>query len=181
MSVVSLIVAILLIAVAAVWAVVGVLGARGVLRRNRWLGVRTPDTLASEERFQVANRVAAPGMLGAAGILVLSALAALAVDGLWALAFLAGGLVAGLMIVGLISAYGVQAASAITADSAGGGCSCCSSDTHGDAEHEQAASAETATTTASAATGDTDHASDCGTSCGACSLRGACAPETAQA
>ncbi|MBW0093238.1 SdpI family protein [Pseudonocardia sp. KRD-184] len=45
---------------------VAVLGARGRLPRNRWAGVRTPETLASDAAFALANRVAA-APLGAAG------------------------------------------------------------------------------------------------------------------
>ena len=55
----------LLLAAAALLAV-AVLGARGRLRRNRWAGVRTRRTLASDEAFVLANRVAA-APLGAAG------------------------------------------------------------------------------------------------------------------
>ena len=46
--------------------VVAVLGARSVLRRNRWVGVRTAATLASETQFVAGNRAAAVPV-GAAG------------------------------------------------------------------------------------------------------------------
>jgi hypothetical protein len=59
----------LLLAAAALLAV-AVLGARGRLRRNRWAGVRTRRTLASDEAFVLANRVAA-APLGAAGSVAL--------------------------------------------------------------------------------------------------------------
>ena len=59
----------LLLAAVALLAV-AVLGARGRLRRNRWAGVRTPRTLASDEAFTLANRVAA-APLGAAGVVAL--------------------------------------------------------------------------------------------------------------
>lgn len=45
---------------------VAVLGARGRLPRNRWVGVRTAETLRSDGAFLLANRVAA-APLGAAG------------------------------------------------------------------------------------------------------------------
>lgn len=60
--------ALLLAAVALL--VVAVLGARGRLRRNPWAGVRTGRTLASDEAFTLANRVAA-APLGAAGAVAL--------------------------------------------------------------------------------------------------------------
>ncbi len=47
--------------------VVAVLGARATLRRNRWVGVRTAATLASETQFVAGNRVAAVPV-GAAGV-----------------------------------------------------------------------------------------------------------------
>ncbi|HEY0816792.1 MAG TPA: SdpI family protein [Pseudonocardia sp.] len=50
--------------------VVAVLGARAVLRRNRWVGVRTPATLASETQFVAGNRAAAVPV-GAAGVVAL--------------------------------------------------------------------------------------------------------------
>ena len=59
----------LLLAAAALLAV-AVLGARGRLRRNPWAGVRTRRTLASDEAFALANRVAA-APLGAAGVVAL--------------------------------------------------------------------------------------------------------------
>ena len=43
---------------------VAVLGARGRLPRNRWIGVRTPVTLASDAAFALANRVAAAAEQG---------------------------------------------------------------------------------------------------------------------
>jgi hypothetical protein len=50
--------------------VVAVLGARATLRRNRWVGVRTPATLASETQFVAGNRAAAMPV-GAAGAVAL--------------------------------------------------------------------------------------------------------------
>jgi hypothetical protein len=65
-----LILATLLVLVGAVLVVVAVLGARSRLRRNRWIGVRTPATLASDAAFAAANRAgAAPA--GAAGAVAL--------------------------------------------------------------------------------------------------------------
>ena len=59
-----------LLLAAAVLLAVAVLGARGRLRRNPWAGVRTRRTLASDEAFTLANRVAA-APLGAAGAVAL--------------------------------------------------------------------------------------------------------------
>lgn len=61
-----LVLAALLVLAGLVLLAVAVLGARGRLRRNRWIGVRTAETLASDAAFAIANRVAA-APVGAAG------------------------------------------------------------------------------------------------------------------
>ncbi|MFW0783754.1 SdpI family protein [Gordonia sp. CPCC 206044] len=169
MSALPVVVAVLVFVLAAVWATVGVLGLTGRLPRNRWLGVRADESMRSDQAFVAANRVAAPGMLAAAGILVLAGVLTLGVGGYWSLVFAVVGVVAGLFVVGVVSAYGVRAAGAVPADD--GGCSCCSSH-----DHEESSPAATSASDAA------DHAADCGTSsCGACSLRGICSNESAQA
>lgn len=62
----TLILAPLLVLAGALLVAVAVLGARSRLRRNRWIGVRTPATLASDAAFAIANRAAA-APTGAAG------------------------------------------------------------------------------------------------------------------
>ncbi|QJY50476.1 SdpI family protein [Pseudonocardia broussonetiae] len=61
-----LVLAALFVTAGLVLLVVAVLGARERLPRNRWAGVRTVETLASDAAFALANRVAA-APLGAAG------------------------------------------------------------------------------------------------------------------
>lgn len=51
-------------------AVVGWRARAGALSRNRWVGVRTPATLASDQSFVVGNRVASPFLLAAGGVAV---------------------------------------------------------------------------------------------------------------
>ncbi|MBM7276209.1 SdpI family protein [Gordonia rubripertincta] len=161
----SVAVAVLLFALAGLWATVGARGLRGSLPRNRRFGVRTDETMRSDEAFRVANRVAAPGTIGASVILVLGAVATLAVDGGWSILLGVIALVAALVIIGLVSAIGVRAAATVPAEDAG--CSCCSGHdeghSHADPAGEQGAS---------------EPAADCGTSsCGACSLRGVCSSD----
>ena len=67
----------LLLAAAALVAV-AVLGARGRLPRNRWAGVRTRRTLASDDAFALANRVAAAPLGAAGGVAALGGAAVLA-------------------------------------------------------------------------------------------------------
>jgi hypothetical protein len=59
-----------LLLAAVVLLTVAVLGARGGLRRNPWVGVRTRRTLASDEAFALANKVAA-APIGGAGVVAL--------------------------------------------------------------------------------------------------------------
>lgn len=53
-------------------AVVGYLAMRSRLPRNRFLGVRTEETLRSDAAFRLANRVAAPALLAGGVIAVLT-------------------------------------------------------------------------------------------------------------
>jgi SdpI/YhfL family protein len=64
---VRLVVGSLLVLAGLALVVVAALGARSVLRRNRWVGVRTAATLASETQFVAGNRAAAMPV-GAAGL-----------------------------------------------------------------------------------------------------------------
>lgn len=74
---VRLIVVTLLATVGLALVVTAVLGARSRLRRNRWVGVRTASTLASETQFVAGNRAAA-APCGAAGAVAGVAAAVLA-------------------------------------------------------------------------------------------------------
>jgi uncharacterized membrane protein len=65
-----LVVGCLLVLAGLALVVVAVLGARATLRRNRWVGVRTPATLASETQFVAGNRAAAVPV-GASGVVAL--------------------------------------------------------------------------------------------------------------
>jgi SdpI/YfhL protein family len=57
---------------------VGVLGARSRLRRNRWIGIRTPATLRSEPAFARAHRVGAVPAAAAGAIALVGGLSLLA-------------------------------------------------------------------------------------------------------
>ena len=76
---VRLVVGSVLVLVGLALVVVAALGARSVLRRNRWVGVRTAATLASETQFVAANRAAAVPV-GAAGLIAVVGGAFLLVD-----------------------------------------------------------------------------------------------------
>jgi SdpI/YfhL protein family len=76
---VRLVVGSVLVLVGLALVVVAALGARSVLRRNRWVGVRTAATLASETQFVAGNRAAAVPV-GAAGVIAVVGGAFLLVD-----------------------------------------------------------------------------------------------------
>lgn len=56
----------------------GASGWRGALRRNRFVGVRTPAAMSSDRAFLAANRVAGPGLVAAGLVGVAGGSAALA-------------------------------------------------------------------------------------------------------
>ncbi|MEQ3554985.1 SdpI family protein [Pseudonocardia nematodicida] len=127
-----LVLAVLLVAVGAVLVLLAVLGATGKLPRNRYVGVRTPDSLRTADAFILANRVAAApvGAAGAIGLVGGVALLFTERGGAtpWVLAVIA---VAGLVVLaGLGGSLGARAAAvAIAAQqpapTCGGACSGC--------------------------------------------------------
>ncbi len=117
-----------LLLAAAVLLTIAVLGARGRLRRNPWAGVRTSRTLASDEAFTVANRVAA-APLGAAGLVALLGGITLVVGGsgavVWTVLVVA---TAGMLgLTGIGGALGDRAAARVEAPESGcaGTCAGC--------------------------------------------------------
>jgi hypothetical protein len=117
-----------LLLAAAVLLTVAVFGARGRLRRNPWAGVRTSRTLASDEAFTVANRVAA-APLGAAGLVALLGGVSLIVGGpaavVWTVLLVA---TAGMLgLTGLGGAVGDRAAARVEVPTSGcaGTCAGC--------------------------------------------------------
>ncbi|MFF0816587.1 SdpI family protein [Rhodococcus sp. NPDC003318] len=161
-----LIVASVLFAVAVVVGGVAAAGMTGRLPRNRWAGVRTPDTLASEETFRLANRIAAPTLAAAAVLLVIGGIGALTLGTLGGLALAAVAVLASLMIAGYGGTVGARTAAAAAPAGCGDACGCGSAP-------------EAATTSAlvSESAADRAAAADCGVdSCGSCTLKGACQP-----
>jgi hypothetical protein len=110
----SLLGALLVLAGIALLAVAA-LGARSRLPRNRWVGVRTANTLASEAAFTLANRVAAmplaaAGLVAAAGGAVV--LAGGPAEMAWVVLAVAG--VGTMVLTGLGGALGDRAAARFT-------------------------------------------------------------------
>lgn len=165
------IVASVLLVVAVVVGGVAAAAMTGRLPRNRWAGVRTPDTLASEETFRLANRIAAPTLAVAALLLVIGAFGALALGTVAGLAVAGLAVLTALVAAGYGGTAGARAAAAAAPAGCGDACGCGSAPDTSDVD--------TATTSAcvSESPADAAAAADCGTdSCGSCSLKGACLP-----
>lgn len=93
--------------------VVGALGVTRRLPRNRFVGIRTPLTLRSDDAFAAAHAVAGPGLLGAGLIAVLGAVLGLATGSGTGLVFATVALVAALVIVGAAASFGLRAAARV--------------------------------------------------------------------
>ncbi|EME15516.1 hypothetical protein G419_23559 [Rhodococcus triatomae BKS 15-14] len=143
----------------------------GRLPRNRWAGVRTPETLASEEAFQLANRVAGPTLAVSALLLVIGGVGALTLGTVGGLGVAALAVVVALVAAAYGGTAGARAAAAAAPAGCGDACGCGSAPDVSDPE------AATVSACATESPADAAAAADCGTSsCGACSLKGACLP-----
>ncbi|WP_072691568.1 SdpI family protein, partial [Rhodococcus marinonascens] len=106
------------------------------LPRNRWAGVRTSETMRDDQSFALANKVAGPTLLGAAGLLAIGGIGGILIGGAVGIGALLVSVVAAALTAATGGTLGTRAAAAVPAP-------------------------------------DTDA---CGSSCGACSLKGACQP-----
>ncbi|GAC81549.1 SdpI/YhfL protein family protein [Gordonia malaquae] len=167
MHILSVVTAVLALVLAVFWAGVGTAGLLGALKRNRWIGVRSDETMRSAEAFTAGNKAASPGFLFTALILAIGGVLGFSGDLGFLFAIVA--IVAGFGIAVLAAGFGVRVAAAVPEPENEGGCSsgCCSG--------------ETTDSAADDGHGD-DPASDCGTSsCGSCALQGMCTTDDAVA
>lgn len=159
--------AVLALVLAVFWTGVGVSGLAGRLERNRWVGVRSDETMRSAEAFALGNKVAAPGFLAAALVLLIGGV--LAFGGRFGFLFGFGAVVVGFVIAAVAAGVGVRAAATVPEpeeESSGCTSDCCS----GGSDAQAADSCGTTD----------DPAADCGTSsCGSCALQGMCTTEHA--
>ncbi|MEV0946940.1 SdpI family protein [Rhodococcus sp. NPDC049939] len=124
-----LIVSILLFVLAVAVSGVAVAGLTERLPRNRWAGVRTPETLRDDQTFVLANKVAGPTLLASAGLLVIGGVAGILIGGAVGI----GALLASVVAAGLTAASGgsiaARAAAAMPAPdtgACGSSCGACS-------------------------------------------------------
>ena len=105
---------------------VGLLGLQGKLRRNRYVGVRTPAAMRDEETFALANRVAGVPCVAAGAVAIVSG----------AMSFVMADLAVTAGIIGLVGTLGIAFAGGIAGSRAAalvpepvkpkgcGGCAC---------------------------------------------------------
>ncbi|PYE18726.1 SdpI/YhfL family protein [Williamsia limnetica] len=130
-TVAALIFAALALVLALVCLTAGVLGTVSRLPRNRWLGVRSAETLQSDEAFVLANRVAGPGVICAGVVLTMGAALAAALGGGVGLIVALAAITVGIGIAGVVGSLAIRAAAAAAPDPASdcgvsGGCTSCS-------------------------------------------------------
>ncbi|NLE81020.1 MAG: SdpI family protein [Rhodococcus sp.] len=120
-----LIVSVVLLVLAVVLGGVAVAGFTERLPRNRWAGVRTPETMRDDETFALANKVAAPTVMASAVLLVIGSVAATLVDGALGLAAVGVSIVAAVITTAMGGVLGARTAAAMPAPDTGGcGSSC---------------------------------------------------------
>lgn len=161
------VIALIVAAIAAVsgvaWIALGVAGWIGVLRRNRYLGIRSIETMRSEQAFATANRVVAPGLIATGMLALVASGLASSQRGLAGIVLGVIGLVVALALVGLLSGTAIRAVAGLPADEEPSGCgSECGCGGSADAE----SSADTCD--------DTEDICGTGTTCGGCEMRDAC-------
>jgi hypothetical protein len=103
--------ALLLVVLAAAAAVMARRGSAGTLQRTDRLGVHTPAAMASDDAFQLANRVAAPVSAGAAAVAAVMAVLVLA------LPLPTGGTLT-IFLIGLAGSMGLLVAAGVLGDRA---------------------------------------------------------------
>ena len=116
-----LVVAVFLFVFAVATLATGVAGLTGRLPRNRWVGVRTEQTVGDDRAFALANRVAAPTTIAAGALLAIGGTVALLFDGVFALLAIGASLIVAVVTAGAGASLGARAAAA-TASVGTGAC-----------------------------------------------------------
>ena len=118
--------AVILFVLAVAVVVCGVASIAGRLPRNRWVGIHTEHSMRSDEAFRLANRVAAPTMIAAGGLLAVAGALALMFDGLLGIVAIVVTTIAAVIPAGNGAAIANRAAEALTAKAGSCGHSCTS-------------------------------------------------------
>ncbi|MDV7246014.1 MULTISPECIES: SdpI family protein [Rhodococcus] len=124
-----LIASVVLFVLAVAVAGVALAGLTERLPRNRWAGVRTAETLRDDDAFALANKVAGPTLLAAAGLLIIGGVAGILVGGVIGIGALLVSVVAAALTAGTGGSLGARAAAAVPAadtGACGNSCGACS-------------------------------------------------------
>lgn len=108
-----LILGVLLVLIGLLLLAIAVLGSRGTLRRNRWIGIRTPATLRSDASFRLAHRAGAAPLGAAGAVAVVGGIVTVAGNGAVVVVVLAVTAVAVVVLAGVGGAVGHRAAGAL--------------------------------------------------------------------
>ncbi|MCW4354812.1 SdpI family protein [Hoyosella sp. YIM 151337] len=119
-----LVAAIVLFLFAAYLLTSGIAGALQRLPRNRFFGVRAPETMRDDATFSLANKVAAPTMIGAATILTFGGVTGLILRGWVGAIVVVVTVVAAVVVAGAGANMGISAARRMPQPSSSG-CSTC--------------------------------------------------------
>ncbi|GAA0507843.1 hypothetical protein GCM10011581_20330 [Saccharopolyspora subtropica] len=104
----------------------GFRGLRGQLPRNRYVGVRTPAAMRSDDAFELANRVAGPAMLAGGAVAVLAGVSLPMLAAAFSVVMVAViGLVGAFALMTVGGVMGNRAAEALPAPAPTGGCAGC--------------------------------------------------------
>ncbi|MGP4018639.1 SdpI family protein [Saccharopolyspora sp. 5N708] len=104
----------------------GFRGLRGQLPRNRYVGVRTPAAMRSEDAFELANRAAGPAMLAGGAVAVLAGASLPMLAATFSVVMVAViGLVGAFALMTVGGVIGDRAAEAMPEPAPVGGCAGC--------------------------------------------------------
>ncbi len=117
-----LIVSVVMFVLALVVGAVAVASLLGRLPRNRWAGVRTPESMRDDETFVMANRVAGPTNAAAALLLLIGGAAGLMLSGAFSVVAVVVCVLAALVTAGIGGSIGARAAAAAPVPVAEDGC-----------------------------------------------------------
>ncbi|MET4047413.1 putative membrane protein [Rhodococcus sp. UYP5] len=117
-----LIVSVVMFVLALVVGAVATASLLGRLPRNRWAGVRTPESMRDDETFVMANRVAGPTNAAAALLLLIGGAASLMLSGAFAVVAVVACVLAAFVTAGIGGSIGARAAAAAPVPVAEDGC-----------------------------------------------------------
>lgn len=164
-----------------VWIGLGIAGWTGLLRRNRYFGIRSEETMRSAAAFRAANRVVAPGLVATGMLALVAAGLAFSQRGIAGIVLGVVGLIVALVLVGLLSAAAIRSVAALPPDEEPAGCGDeCGCGGHA-ASDDGGTDDEHACATHTGGRGEADICESGTGGCGSCEMRDACFDEPTRA